>query len=124
MKFLVVDDSSTIRRILTSALNTAGYTDVDTAADGKEALDKCTADPSIGCVLSDWNMPVMNGYDFLVAFRAMNTTTPFIMVTTESEKASIVKAVQAGATNYVVKPFTPEILLEKIKVALTKMGVS
>jgi two-component system chemotaxis response regulator CheY len=124
MKFLVVDDSSTIRRIIVAALQGAGYTDVDTAADGKEALDKCKADSSIDVVLSDWNMPVMNGYDFLVAFRSFNTTAPFLMVTTESEKASIVKAVQAGATNYVVKPFTPEILLEKISVALTKMGLA
>ncbi len=123
MKFLVVDDSSTIRRIITAALKSAGYTDIDTACDGKEALSKCKADPAIGCILSDWNMPEMNGFDFLVAFRAMNKKIPFIMVTTESEKASIVKAVQAGATNYVVKPFTPDILLDKIKVAFNKMGI-
>lgn len=114
MKFLVVDDSATMRRIVINSLQRIGYKDVAEAGDGQEALDRF--DPSIGFVITDWNMPNMSGIDFVRALRARpdGSSVPVLMVTTRSVKEDILAAVEAGANNYVVKPFTPQVLKEKI----------
>jgi two-component system chemotaxis response regulator CheY len=114
MKFLVVDDSATMRRIIVNSLQRIGYTDCIEAADGNEALDRFTAD--IGFVITDWNMPTMSGVDFVRALRQRDDgkTTPVLMVTTRSVREDIVIAIAAGVNNYVVKPFTPQVLKEKI----------
>lgn len=114
MKFLVVDDSATMRRIVINSLQRIGHKDVAEAGDGQEALDRF--DSSIGFVITDWNMPNMSGIDFVRALRARpdGGEVPVLMVTTRSIKEDILAAVQAGANNYVVKPFTPQVLKEKI----------
>ncbi len=114
MKFLVVDDSVTMRRIVVNTLQRIGYTDIVEATDGSDALRRY--DTSIRFVITDWNMPNMTGLDFVKALRARpdGTDVPVLMVTTRSMKADILAAVQAGANHYVVKPFTPQVLKEKI----------
>ncbi len=112
MKFLVVDDSATMRRIVINSLQRIGYTEVVEAEDGQQALDRC--DASVGMVITDWNMPNMSGLDFARALRAKGSTTPILMVTTRSVREDIVAAVEAGVNNYIVKPFTPQVLKEKI----------
>jgi two-component system chemotaxis response regulator CheY len=114
MKFLVVDDSVTMRRIMLNALQRIGYTDAVEASDGHEALSKF--DESIGFVVTDWNMPVMSGLEFTRAVRATpaGQTVPILMVTTRGAREDIVTAVEAGVNNYILKPFTPSALKEKI----------
>lgn len=114
MKALVVDDSSLMRRMLIGALGRAGITDIEEAADGKEAVSICAA-RNFDLILLDWNMPVMNGFDALRAIRASDESVPVIMVTSEAEKKNIVEAVKAGASSYILKPFDPELFVCKIK---------
>ena len=115
MKFLVVDDSATMRRIVINALKGIGYTDVVEAEDGKDALAKLMTD-KIDFVITDWNMPNMSGLEFTKAVRAENDfqNIPILMVTTRGIKQDIVEALQARVNNYVIKPFTPAVLKEKI----------
>jgi len=115
MKILVVDDMVTMRRIVKNILKQLGFANVEEAENGQEALQKLQAD-SYGFVVSDWNMPVMTGIDMLRAIRADEKlkTTPVLMVTAEAQQSNLVEAVQAGVSNYIVKPFTAEILQEKI----------
>ncbi|WHZ25217.1 MAG: Chemotaxis regulator - transmits chemoreceptor signals to flagellar motor components CheY [Nitrospira sp.] len=115
MKILVVDDMVTMRRIVKNILKQLGFANVEEAENGQEALQKLRAD-SYGFVVSDWNMPVMTGIDMLRAIRADEKlkTTPVLMVTAEAQQSNLVEAVQAGVSNYIVKPFTAEILQEKI----------
>ena len=114
MKCLIVDDSTTMRRILVNALKSIGYTDLIEAGDGREALDRLT--PEIGLVITDWNMPVMGGLELVKALRGTPETAalPILMVTTRSAKEDIMQAVEAGVSSYVLKPFTPPVLKEKI----------
>jgi two-component system, chemotaxis family, chemotaxis protein CheY len=114
MKCLIVDDSTTMRRILVNALKSIGYTDLVEAGDGREALDRLT--PEIGLVITDWNMPVMGGLELVKALRGTPETAglPILMVTTRSAKEDIMQAVEAGVSSYVLKPFTPPVLKEKI----------
>lgn len=113
MKFLVVDDSATMRRIVVNSLKRIGYDLCVEAGDGQEALN--AFDASIEFVITDWNMPNMGGLEFVEALRAgPGANVPIIMVTTRSVKEDIVLAAQAGVNNYVVKPFTPQVLKEKI----------
>jgi two-component system chemotaxis response regulator CheY len=114
MKFLVVDDSATMRRIVINSLQRIGFTDYVEAADGAEALERF--DESIEFVITDWNMPIMGGLDLVKALRARpdGARIPILMVTTRSVREDILAAAQAGVNNYVVKPFTPQILKEKI----------
>jgi two-component system, chemotaxis family, chemotaxis protein CheY len=121
VKFLVVDDSATMRRIVVNSLQRIGYSDIVEAADG--ALGLAALDPSIDFVITDWNMPVMGGLDMVRAIRAQpgHSGLPILMVTTRSVREDIVQAAQAGVNNYVVKPFTPQILKEKIDQVLAKM---
>ena len=114
MKFLVVDDSATMRRIVVNSLRRIGFDTSIEASDGAEALERF--DESIDFVITDWNMPNMGGLDFVRALRARadGAKVPILMVTTRSVREDIVQAAQAGVNNYVVKPFTPQVLKEKI----------
>ena len=114
MKFLVVDDSATMRRILVNSLQRIGFAECVEAEDGLQAIEKF--DASIGFVITDWNMPKMSGIDFARALRAheRGRSVPILMVTTRSVREDIVAAVEAGVNNYIVKPFTPQVLKEKI----------
>lgn len=116
LKFLVVDDSVTMRRIVSNTLKNLAYDDFVEAADGKEALAKLQADPTINFVITDWNMPVMTGLELTKAIRSDDkfAKLPILMVTTRGVKEDIVEALQAKVNNYVIKPFTPQILKEKI----------
>ena len=115
MKILVIDDSVTMRRIFVNALNRIGYCDTVEACDGEEAL--ALFDASIDLIATDWNMPHMTGTEFTRAVRARadGHDVPILMVTTRSVRADILEAVKAGVNNYVLKPFTPAILKEKIE---------
>ena len=119
LKFLVVDDFSTMRRIVRNLLKELGFNNVEEAEDGVDALNKLQAG-GFGFVISDWNMPNMDGLTFVKTFRQSNKTTPLIMVTTESEKSRVIEAIKAGVNNYVVKPFTPDLLNQRINETLSK----
>ena len=116
MKFLVVDDSVTMRRIVANSLKNLGYNDFLEAADGREALNKLAADESINFVITDWNMPELSGLELTKAIRSDNRFShlPILMVTTRGVKDDILEALQAKVNNYIVKPFTPQVLKEKI----------
>lgn len=114
MKALVVDDSMTIRRIVIKALSLAGIDDAVEAADGAEALEALKT-ARFDIVLLDWNMPIMSGIETLVAMRKAGIKTPVIMVTTEAEKSRVIEAIKSGANDYLIKPFAPEQLAEKVK---------
>lgn len=118
MKFLVVDDSATMRRIVINSLQRIGFNDTVEAADGQEALAKF--DPSIKFVITDWNMPNMSGTEFTKVLRARDDGrhVPVLMVTARSVKEDILTAMEAGVNNYIVKPFTPQVLKEKIDALL------
>ena len=116
MKILVVDDSATMRRILVNSLQRIGYSDCIEAADGGEALQKF--DGTIEFVITDWNMPNMSGTELTRALRALPSAVPVLMVTTRSIREDIMAAIEAGVNNYVVKPFTPQVLKEKIDAVL------
>lgn len=122
MKVMLIDDSKTMRNIQKSVLNQLGYTELEQACDGQDALNKVSAfGPDL--ILVDWNMPVMDGLTFVQKFRETNKTTPLIMVTTEAEKARVIQAIKAGVNNYVVKPFTPDMLGQRINETLAKCGM-
>ena len=114
-KFLVVDDFSTMRRIVRNLLKDLGYTNVDEAEDGVMGLSKLRSG-SFDFVISDWNMPNMDGLTMLQNIRADATLAhlPVLMVTAEAKKENIIAAAQAGANGYVVKPFTAATLDEKL----------
>jgi two-component system chemotaxis response regulator CheY len=116
VKFLVVDDFATMRRIIRNLLKELGFNDVDEAEDGVSALQKLRAD-RFDFVVSDWNMPNMNGLELLRNIRADEQLKrlPVLMVTAEAKKENIIAAAQAGASGYVVKPFTAATLDEKLK---------
>jgi two-component system, chemotaxis family, chemotaxis protein CheY len=118
VKFLIVDDSATMRRIVANSLQRIGYSDFSEAQDGVEALR--SFDSSVEFIITDWNMPNMGGLDFVKAIRSREEgrSVPILMVTTRSVREDIVLAAQAGVNNYVVKPFTPQILKEKIDLVL------
>ncbi|MGH7230376.1 MAG: chemotaxis response regulator CheY [Nitrospiraceae bacterium] len=115
MKIMVVDDMSTMRRIVKNIFKQLGFQNIEEAENGQEALTKIRAD-RYGFVVSDWNMPVMSGIELLKAIRADGALKdiPVLMVTAEAQKDNIVEAVQAGVSNYIVKPFTAEVLQEKM----------
>jgi two-component system chemotaxis response regulator CheY len=115
MKFLVVDDFSTMRRIVRNLLKELGFNNVDEAEDGVDALGKLRGG-GFQFVISDWNMPNMTGIDLLRSIRADAALKglPVLMVTAEAKKENIIAAAQAGASGYVVKPFTSATLDEKL----------
>jgi two-component system chemotaxis response regulator CheY len=114
MRFLIVDDSATMRRIMVNSLDRIGFSDCVVAADGNEALERF--DESFACVITDWNMPNLGGIEFVRALRALpgGATVPVIMVTTRSVREDIIDAAKAGVNQYIVKPFTPQVLKEKL----------
>jgi two-component system chemotaxis response regulator CheY len=116
MRILVVDDFSTMRRILKNILKQIGYTDIDEAEDGNGALAKLRQD-QYDLMVSDWNMPNMTGLDLLKAIRTDSALSgiPVLIVTAEAKKEDVVEAIKAGVNNYIVKPFTAEALREKIE---------
>jgi len=112
---LVVDDSPTMRRIIKNTLDRIGFTQSIEAEHGKQALEMLAGNP-VELLLTDWNMPIMNGLELVGEVRKMDKykKLPILMITTRGMKEDVVQAVHAGVNNYVVKPFTPEILEEKI----------
>lgn len=122
MKFLVVDDFSTMRRIVRNLLKELGFTNVQEAEDGIDGLTKLRAEP-FDFVVSDWNMPNMTGIDMLRSIRADPALKhlPVLMVTAEAKRENIIEAAQAGASGYVVKPFTAGTLDEKLKKIFSTM---
>jgi two-component system chemotaxis response regulator CheY len=125
MKFLVVDDFSTMRRIVRGLLKEMGYNNCDEAEDGNDALNKLRA-TRFDFVVSDINMPNMNGFELLKAIRAEESLKhiPVLMVTAEAKKEDIVLAAQSGANGYIVKPFTKATLEEKLLKIVQKMQVA
>ncbi len=122
MKILAVDDSPTMRRIIVNTLKRAGFDNVAEATDGKDALAKLKTE-KFGFVITDWNMPEMDGLTFVHAMRADPEfkAMPVLMITTRSVKEDIIEAMKAGVNNYIVKPFTPETLAEKINQVLASV---
>ena len=116
MKLLIVDDSSTMRRIIKNTLARLGYKDVLEGGDGVEGWNAMNANPDIEMLITDWNMPEMNGLELVKKVRADErfADLPIIMVTTEGGKAEVITALKAGVNNYIVKPFTPQVLKEKL----------
>jgi two-component system, chemotaxis family, chemotaxis protein CheY len=115
MKFLIVDDSITIRRIIANALKTVGFADTVEASNGVEALEKLSNHP-VDFIITDWNMPEMNGLDFIKKVRATPvwSSLPILMITTRGAESDVIEALQAKVNSYIVKPFTPQELKEKI----------
>jgi len=115
MRILVVDDMSTMRRIVKNILKQLGFSNMEEAENGQEGLQKLRSE-TYGFVVSDWNMPVMTGIDMLRAIRADEKLKhiPVLMVTAEAQKENLVEAIQAGVSNYIVKPFTAETMQEKL----------
>jgi two-component system chemotaxis response regulator CheY len=115
MKILVVDDFATMRKVIRNLLKRSGYENITEAEDGVAAMNVLKS-TKIDFVISDWNMPNMTGIELLRAVRSDNElcATPFLMVTAESLRDNVVEAVKAGVSNYIVKPFTAEVLGEKI----------
>lgn len=115
MKILVVDDFSTMRRIVKNLLKQLGFENIDEAEDGAQAYTKMK-EGGYGFVVTDWNMPNMDGLDLLKKVRSDPAIkdTPMLMVTAEAEKEKVITAIQAGVNNYIVKPFTGEVLKEKM----------
>ena len=123
MKILVTDDFSTMRRIVKNVLKQLGFENIEEAEDGAQAYARLTQE-KFDFVVSDWNMPNMDGLEFLKKVRANPELKelPFLMVTAEAEKPKVIEAIKAGVSNYVVKPFTAEVLKEKIDRIFEKLG--
>jgi len=115
-KILAVDDSPTMRRIVKNTLMQAGFKDVIEAENGLEAYEKLQGEP-VDLILTDWNMPTMNGLEFVQKVRSdpKLKALPILMVTTRSVKEDILEAMKAGVNGYIVKPFTPATMREKIE---------
>jgi two-component system chemotaxis response regulator CheY len=116
MKALVIDDSRTMRRIITGILAPMGF-EVTEAADGQQALDALNDGLEVDLACVDWNMPVLDGLSFVTAVRRERRwrDVTLMMVTTESEQAQIVRALAAGAHEYLIKPFTPDAIRDKLQ---------
>lgn len=123
LRFLVVDDFATMRRIVRNLLKDLGFNNVDEAEDGQDALAKLR-ESSFDFVISDWNMPNMDGLELLSEIRKSTEMSqmPVLMVTAEAKKENIIAAAQAGASGYVVKPFTAATLEEKLNKIFEKLG--
>jgi len=122
MKILVVDDFSTMRRIVKNLLRQIGYEHIEEAEDGAQAYSKLK-NGGFGFVVSDWNMPNMDGLDLIKKVRSDPELKdlPILMVTAEAEKEKVITAIQAGVNNYIVKPFTGETLKEKMDKILERL---
>ncbi len=115
IRILIVDDFSTMRRIIKNILKQLGYENVEEAENGADAYEKLDAE-KFDFIITDWNMPVMDGLGLLKKVRSDPAIKdmPVLMVTAEAEKDKVVTAIQAGINNYIVKPFTAEVLKEKM----------
>lgn len=116
--FLIVDDMPSLRKIIIKFLSEKGFTQFLEAGNGREAWDKLVHTQSpVGVIISDWNMPDSTGLDLLKRVRSdsVHKNVPFLLVTTENEKDRILEAMQAGVNNYIVKPFTPDVLFKKLE---------
>ncbi|RUR91747.1 response regulator [Pectobacterium versatile] len=124
LRFLVVGDFSTMRRIVRNLLKELGFNNVEEAEDGADALNKLRSS-AFDFVISDWNMPNMDGLELLQTIRADGalSSLPVLMVTAEAKKENIIAAAQAGASGYVVKPFTAATLEEKLSKIFEKLGM-
>ena len=121
MKFLVVDDSKPMRLVMKNLLNQIDKNaEILEAADGAQALD--LIDGSLDLVLLDYNMPEKDGLEFIIEFRKTNKETPVIMVTGEAERSKVIDAFRAGVTDYIVRPSPPELIKERIQIALREGG--
>jgi two-component system chemotaxis response regulator CheY len=119
LRVMLIDDSKTMRNIQKTMLTQLGIEQTEEAQDGQDALSKLGAfRPDL--ILCDWNMPNMDGLEFVKQARSRGFTAPIVMVTTESEKTKVVTAIRAGVNNYVVKPFTQEVLAARIEETLAK----
>lgn len=116
-KALIVDDSTATRFILAKMLREIGYDSVQ-AEDGQKALDALKANESVSFALVDWNMPVMNGLEFITELRKnpQYSAMKVVMVTTETEMMQVVRAIEAGANEYLMKPFTKDMVVDKLKI--------
>ncbi len=125
MRMLLVDDSKTMRNIQKKVLATIGVTEFAEANDGIEALGAIASSTlPFDAILIDWNMPNMDGHTLVTRIRLNDKKTPLIMCTTEAEKTRVVEAIKAGVNNYVIKPFTPEALSEKVKQTLARASAA
>lgn len=120
MKVLLVDDSGVMRKIIARNLNSLWIDDVVEAADGVEALEAFGDGEGIDLVVTDWNMPNMNGLDLVKTIRKNGHKVPIMMVTTESEREQVLAAIQAGVNDYLVKPFDQDMLTMKLERVLPK----
>ncbi len=123
LRFLVVDDFATMRRIVRNLLQDLGYHNIEEAEDGQDALNKLRA-AEFDFVISDWNMPNMDGLELLQTIRSETAMAklPVLMVTAEAKRENIIAAAQAGANGYIVKPFTAATLEEKLGKIFEKLG--
>src|SRR4051812_36019945 len=122
MNILLVDDSKTMRNIQKKSLAALGEVQFAEAGDGVEALAVIAAGTKFAVMLVDWNMPNMDGITLVKKIRETDKTTPLIMATTEAEKSRVIDALKAGVNNYIIKPFTPDSFLDKVKQTLAKAG--
>lgn len=113
MKVLVADDSGIMRKIIIRSLNAVGVNEIVEAADGQEAIDAYKNEP-VDLILTDWNMPNKSGLDVVTEIRAMGSSVPIIMVTTEAQKSQVIAAIQAGVNDYLTKPFEADDLRAKL----------
>ena len=123
MKILVVDDFSTMRRIVKNLLKQLGFVNIEEAEDGAQAYTKLKSG-GFGFIVSDWNMPNLDGLGLVKKVRSDDELKdlPILMVTAEAEKDKVVTAIQAGVNNYIVKPFTGDVLKEKMDKIFEKLG--
>lgn len=124
MLALIIDDSRAQRRMIRRIVGSLGFDEIVEAENGQEGLDQLEANPAVELVLVDWNMPVMTGIEFVKAARADErySSLPIVMVTTETEPAQMARAVMAGVDEFVMKPFTPEVLIEKLRLIGVKVS--
>jgi two-component system, chemotaxis family, chemotaxis protein CheY len=121
IRVLVADDSNTMRKIILRSLQAVGIPSAVEASDGNEAV-QIFIPGHFDLVLTDWNMPGKSGLDVIREIRAQDANVPIIMITTEAEKGRVLQAIQAGVSDYLVKPFTPETLREKLDKHITAMA--
>jgi two-component system chemotaxis response regulator CheY len=124
IKILVVDDMLTMRKLVQKACKEIGFTTFVEAPDGRKAWEILNATPDIALVLSDWNMPESTGLDLLKRVRSDTRfkTLPFLLITAEAEKDQVIEAIKAGASNYVIKPFTTDSIRDKLEAVHKKIS--
>lgn len=123
MKILLIDDSKTMRHIQRSILNKIGFHEIEEACDGEDALAKVDGfGPDL--LVVDWSMPNMDGLAFVKEYRSRGGTTPIIMVLSEAQKRHVSESLNAGVDNYIVKPFTPDIMARRIRETLDRSAAA